>query len=104
MLDAGLPVVLATDFNPGSSPTPSLPMIMSIACTQMGMTPGEALLACTKNAAEALCCKDRGQIREGMVADLVVWDVDDYREIPYFFGVDHVNTIYKNGEPAIIRA
>ncbi|MCH7904598.1 MAG: imidazolonepropionase [Armatimonadetes bacterium] len=104
MIDEGLPVVLATDFNPGSSPTPSLPMIMSLACTQMGMTPAEALLACTKNAATALGYKDRGQIKQGTVADLVAWDVDDYREIPYFFGVDHVHTIYKNGERAIFRA
>jgi len=54
MLDEGLDVVLATDFNPGSSPTPSLPFVMSLACTQMGMTPSEALIACTKNAAKSL--------------------------------------------------
>ena len=97
MIDEGLPVVLATDFNPGSSPTPSLPMVMSIACTQMGMTPGEALTACTANAATALGYDDRGQIKEGMIADLVVWDVDDYREIPYFFGVNLVHTVFKRG-------
>ena len=97
MIDEGLPVVLATDFNPGSSPTPSLPMVMSLACTQMGMTPFEALIACTKNAASVLCYNDRGEVKEGMNADLVVWDTDDYREIPYFFGVDHVHSVYKNG-------
>ncbi|MCH8979927.1 MAG: imidazolonepropionase [Armatimonadetes bacterium] len=97
MIDEGLPVVLATDFNPGSSPTPSLPMVMSIACTQMGMTPAEALTGCTANAAKALGYEDRGAIEEGMVADLVVWDVSDLREIPYFFGVDHVHAVYKRG-------
>ena len=97
MIDAGVDVVLATDFNPGSSPTPSLPMVMSLACTQMGMAPEEALTACTANAAMALGYEDRGQIKEGMIADLVVWDVGDYREIPYFFGVSHVHVVYKHG-------
>ena len=97
LLLSGLAVVLATDFNPGSSPTPSLPMVMSIACTQMGMTPAEALAACTANAASALGYGDRGTIAPGKVADFVVWDVGDYREIAYIFGVDHVHAVYKRG-------
>jgi imidazolonepropionase len=98
MIDEGLPVVLATDFNPGSSPTPSLQMVMSFACTHMAMTPAEALTACTANPAALLGIADHaGRIEPGMQADLVIWDTDDYRDIPYYFGVNHAHTVIKKG-------
>jgi len=86
LIDAGVPVALATDYNPGSSPTPSLPFVMSLACTHMKMTPGEAVAAATINAACALGLQERkGSIEAGKDADLAVFDVDDYREIAYWF-------------------
>ena len=89
MIDAGLAIVIATDFNPGSSPTTSMRMILSLACTQMKMTPAEALTAATINAAYSL---DRGgeigSLEAGKIADFAIHDVEDYRELPYFFG-DH---------------
>lgn len=99
MIKAGLPIVLATDFNPGSSPTPSLPMIMSLACTQMRMTPAESLTACTINAACSLGRATKiGSIEVGKQADLVIFNCQDYRQIPYFFGTNLVNTVIKCGE------
>lgn len=87
MIDAGLAVVVATDFNPGSSPTASMAMILSLACTQMKMTPAEAFTAATINAAWSL---NRGlhvgSLEPGKFADLVIHDAADYRELPYFFG------------------
>jgi len=104
MIEAGLPIVLATDFNPGSSPTPSLPMIMSLACTQMRMTPAEALTACTINAAYSLGRGEKiGSIVVGKQADLVIFNCQDYRQIPYFFGTNLVNTVIKNGNVAYRR-
>jgi imidazolonepropionase len=98
MIDAGLPVVLATDFNPGSSPTPNMQMMLSLACTQMGMTPAEALTAATINAACSLNRGDRlGSIEVGKQADLVILDCADYREIPYFYGLNHVDRVLKKG-------
>jgi imidazolonepropionase len=89
MIEAGLAIVIATDFNPGSSPTTSMRMILSLACTQMKMTPAEALTAATINAAYSL---DRGgeigSLEAGKIADFAIHDVEDYRELPYFFG-DH---------------
>ena len=104
MIETGLAVVLATDFNPGSSPTPSLPMIMSLACTQMRMTPAEALTACTINAAYSLGRGEKlGSIVVGKQADLVIFNCQDYRQIPYFFGTNLVNTVIKNGDIAYRR-
>lgn len=98
MIEAGLPVVIATDFNPGSSPTPSLSMVMSLACTQMRMTPAEALTACTINAACSLGREDKiGSIEVGKQADLAIFSCRDYRQIPYFFGTNLVNTVIKRG-------
>lgn len=87
MIEEGLPVVIATDFNPGSSPTPSMPMILSLACTQMKLTPAEAICASTINAAYSLNRgHDRGSLEEGKRADFVVHDAEDWREVPYWFG------------------
>ncbi len=98
MLDFGMPVVLASDFNPGSSPTPSLPFAMSLACTQMGMSPMEALRGCTVNAAKALGRGDIGVLAPGAKADAVVWDTADLRDIPYFVSAPTVWAVFKGGE------
>jgi len=99
MLDAGLGVVLATDFNPGSSPTPSMPMILSLASTQMKLTPAEAITATTINAAYSLNRgSEIGSLERGKRADFVIHDCGDYRELGYFFGVRHPSAVYINGE------
>jgi imidazolonepropionase len=99
MIDAGLAVVLATDFNPGSSPTPSMTMILSLACTQMKMTPAEAISAATINAAYSLGRGDEiGSLEKGKRADFVIHDVSDYRELPYWFGVEHPWRVYAAGK------
>ncbi len=98
MIAAGLALVLATDFNPGSSPTPSMPMILSLACTQMKMTPAEAITAATFNAA---CSLNRahqfGSLEPGKLADFVIHDCADYREIPYFFGIQSARAVFIAG-------
>ncbi|HLK20541.1 MAG TPA: imidazolonepropionase [Bryobacteraceae bacterium] len=99
MIDAGLAVVLATDFNPGSSPTPSMPMILSLASTQMKMTPAEALTAATINAAYSLNRGNEiGSLEPGKRADFVIHDCSDYREVGYFFGVRHPKAVYVDGK------
>jgi imidazolonepropionase len=98
MINAGLAVVLATDFNPGSSPTPSMPMVLSLACTQMKMTPAEAITAATINAAYSLGLSDEiGSLQQGKRADFVIHDCDDYRELAYFFGIEHANRVFVAG-------
>ena len=102
MIEAGLAVVIATDFNPGSSPTPSMPIILSLACTHMKMTPAEAITASTINAAWSLGRGDEiGSLEPGKLADFVIHDYGDYREIPYFFGVEPVHAVYIQGRPAL---
>jgi imidazolonepropionase len=89
LIDAGVPVALATDYNPGTSPTLSMPMAMSLACTHMNMSPAEAVAASTINGAWALRVAERkGSIEPGKDADLVAFAVEDYREIPYWFGAN----------------
>lgn len=89
LIDAGVPVALATDYNPGTSPTPSMPFVMSLACTHMKMSPAEVITASTINAAHALRLAHRkGSIAPGKDADLAIFDVEDYREIPYWFAAD----------------
>jgi imidazolonepropionase len=98
MIDLGLPVVLATDFNPGSSPTASMPMVLSLAATQMKMTAAEAITAATINAAYSLRRgADIGSLEAGKWADFVIHDCDDYRELPYFFGRDPALAVYIAG-------
>jgi imidazolonepropionase len=89
LIDAGVPLALATDYNPGTSPTPSMPFVISLACTHMKMRPAEAIAAATINAACALRLQDRkGSLEAGKDADLAVFDVKDYREIAYWFAWD----------------
>ena len=98
MIDAGLAVVLATDFNPGSSPTPSMLTILSLAATHMKLTPAEAITAATINAAYSLNRgHELGSLEPGKVADFVIHDCDDYREPAYFFGVNHASQVYCGG-------
>ena len=98
LMDAGAIVALATDYNPGTSPTLSMPMILSLACTQLRMTPAEAIPAATINAAYSLRRDERiGSLEAGKQADLAVFDVEDYREIPYYFGVNKCWMTVKKG-------
>lgn len=97
-IDAGVPVALATDYNPGSSPTASMPFVMSLACTHMKMSPAEAVAAATFNGACALRLQDRkGSIEPGKDADLAVFEVEDYREIPYWFASNRCALTILNG-------
>ncbi len=99
MIDAGLAVVLATDFNPGSSPTPSLQMVLSLAATQMKMTVAEGLSACTINAAYSLARGETvGSLEPGKLANFALHDCDDYRELGYWFGVSQTHSVYIQGE------
>ena len=98
MIDLGLPVVLATDFNPGSSPTASMPLVLSLAATQMKMTPAESITAATVNAAHSLRRGHLiGSLEPGKAADFAIHDCDDYRELPYFFGRDTAHAVYLAG-------
>jgi imidazolonepropionase len=104
MIDAGLAVVLATDFNPGSSPTPSIPAILSLASTHMKMSPAEGITAATVNAAYSLDRGDQlGTLEAGKRADFVIHDCSDYRELAYFFGVEHPHSTYVDGRIAFRR-
>jgi len=99
MIDAGLAVVLASDFNPGSSPTTSMAMVLSLACTHMKLSPAEALCAATVNAAYSLNRGDQiGSLEAGKAADFTVFECGDYREIPYYFGVNLVRQVFSKGE------
>ncbi|MFL5750104.1 MAG: imidazolonepropionase [Chloroflexota bacterium] len=97
-IDRGIPVAIGTDFNPGTSPTPSLPLAMTVACLNLGLTPDEALTAVTVNAAHALGLGDEvGSLERDRVADLVVWRVPTSRQIPYWPAADLVRTVVKRG-------
>jgi imidazolonepropionase len=99
IIEAGLAVVLATDFNPGSSPTPSMPMVLSLACTQMKMSPAEAITASTVNAAYSLNRGDKiGSLEPGKLADFAIFDCEDYRELAYWFGFLQPHSVYIKGE------
>jgi imidazolonepropionase len=99
MIEAGLAIVLATDFNPGSSPTPSMPMVLSLACTQMKMSPAEAISAATINAAYSLNRGDNvGSLEPGKLANVAVFDCEDYRELAYWFGIPQTHSVYVRGD------
>jgi imidazolonepropionase len=98
LIDSGVPVALATDYNPGSSPTPSMPFVLSLACTHLKMSPAEAISAATINGAWALRLQERkGSIEAGKDADLAVFSVKDYREIPYWFAANRCALVVLNG-------
>jgi imidazolonepropionase len=98
LIESGVPVALATDYNPGSSPTPSMPFAMSLACTHMKMSPAEAIAASTINGAWALRLQDsKGSIEPGKSADLAIFEAKDYREIPYWFATNRCVFTVLNG-------
>ena len=99
LIDAGVAVALATDYNPGSSPTSSMPFVLSLACTHVKMSPAEAIAAATINGAWSLRVADRkGSIEPGKDADLAVFEVCDYREIAYWFASDRCAFTVLNGK------
>lgn len=98
MLAMGLPLAIATDFNPGSAPVPSMLLVMSLACLYMELTPEEALNAATINAAVSLHRHRIGSIAAGKDADLVIFGVENYRQIPYYIGAGLVETVIKQGQ------
>ena len=105
LIDAGVPVALATDYNPGTSPTLSMPMVLSLACTQMKMSPAEAVAAATINGACALRLQRRkGSVAPGKDADLAILGVRDYREIAYWFGVNRCRGVVIKGKYVAIGA
>jgi imidazolonepropionase len=98
MIEAGLPLAIASNFNPGSCMSYSMPMMMTIACTQMSMTPEEAITAATLNGAAALGVSDKlGSIEVGKQADIVLYDIPSYRSLAYHFGTNHVAKVIKHG-------
>src|SRR5713101_4433152 len=98
LIDGGVPVALATDYNPGTSPTSNMQFVLSLACTHMKMTPAEAISAATINGAHALRLAERkGSVEPGKDADLAVFEVEDYREIAYWVGGNRCSTTILNG-------
>ena len=103
LIEAGATVALATDFNPGTSPTVSMPFVLSLACTHMKMTPAEAIAAATINGAWSLRIADwKGSIEPGKDADLAIFGVKDYREIPYWFAACKCAGVISGGEARAI--
>ncbi|MEK4384438.1 imidazolonepropionase [Solibacillus sp. FSL W7-1464] len=102
MVDSGIPVAISTDFNPGSSPTISLPFIQNLACMNMGMTMEEVLCATTINAAHAIKRADQvGTLEKGKQADLLILDVPNYKQLQYFYGMNHTDTVIKAGNVVV---
>jgi imidazolonepropionase len=103
MVDAGLAIVLATDFNPGSSPVPSMLFMLSLACLQMGLSPAEALTAATVNAAYSLGLgSEIGSLETGKQADFLIHEFDDYRELAYFIAAPLRPRVFVGGTEAVV--
>jgi imidazolonepropionase len=99
MIEAGLPVALATDYNPGSSFTQNMSLILSITCTQMKMTPAETIAAATLNSARAIDIDQHaGSLEKGKKADIMLLDIPNYQYIPYHYGMNHVKMVFRHGE------
>jgi imidazolonepropionase len=100
IIDAGVPVALATDFNPGTSPTTNFPLILTLGVSQLRLSVAEALVAGTVNGAAALALARRiGQIAPGFSADLTLWDISDVRELPYWYGAGRCRASWARGKP-----
>jgi imidazolonepropionase len=98
LIDSGVAVALATDYNPGTSPTTSMPFVLSVACTHLKMSPAEAITAATINGACALNLQNRtGSLEVGKDADIAIFNAEDYRELPYWFGVNRCWTTFLRG-------
>ena len=97
LADEGAIVALATDFNPGSSFCESLPLVMNLACTRLGLSPAEALCACTANAAHVLGAEDVGRLAPGYRADVLLLDAPDWRHVAYHLGGDRFAAKIKSG-------
>ena len=104
LIDAGVPVALATDFNPGTSPTTNFPLVLTLGVSQLRLSVAEAFIAGTVNGAAALGVADRvGQLAPGFSADLVLWDVSDAREIPYWYGAGRCRASWARGKPCHVH-
>jgi imidazolonepropionase len=102
LIESGVPVALATDFNPGSSPTPGLPVVMTLGMSQLGLSAAEVVIGVTVNAAASLGLAERaGQIAAGCRADLVLFDAGDWREVPYWCGANLVRQVWCGGSPCL---
>ena len=101
MIEAGLNVAVATDFNPGTCMSESMQMMLTLSCLKLKMTPVEAIIAATLNASKAIARDDKiGSLEAGKKADIVIWEAKHEAELPYHFGVNLVNEVYKNGKLA----
>ncbi|NNF06877.1 MAG: imidazolonepropionase [Candidatus Eisenbacteria bacterium] len=99
-VNQGLPIAVASDFNPGSSMSQSMPLMVSLACVQLRLTPAEALVAATVNGAAAIGREgSKGRLHPGFDADFQVLDLDNHQQIPYHYGVSHVREVFVGGEP-----
>jgi imidazolonepropionase len=101
LIQAGVKVAISTDCNPGTSFTENLPLMMSIAAAELKMTTDEIWMAVTVNAAAALGLSDRGVIRTGKKADLVIWDAEQPEEVPYHLGASFARQVIKGGKPQL---
>jgi imidazolonepropionase len=99
MIEAGLPIALATDFNPGTSPTTSLPLVLTLGVSQLRLSAAEAIVSATVNGAAALGLAHRvGQIAPGYSADLALYGISDYRELPYWLGARLCRALWTRGK------
>ena len=104
LIDAGVPVALATDFNPGTSPTTNFPLILTLGVSQLRLSVAEVVIAGTVNGAAALGAADKvGQLAPGFSADLVLWDVNDVRELPYWYGAGRCRASWVRGKPCHVH-
>jgi imidazolonepropionase len=101
LLEAGATVALATDFNPGTAPSAGMPLVLTLACSQMRMTPLEALVAATRGGARALRLDDVGVLQSGARADVLAWNVLSHVEIPYHFGSPPLAGVWKAGRRVV---
>jgi imidazolonepropionase len=100
LIEAGVPVALATDFNPGTSPTTNFPLVLTLGVSRLGLSAAEALVATTANGAAALALAERtGQLAPAYSADLALWDVGDFRELPYWLGEGRCVASWTRGKP-----